>query len=94
MNSNCYAVLVSTLCFSILLGCSTPQSVRSLAERTAANAGVISAQLTRLAQESRQLADLRAANIAQLHAANTALRASYNYDLALTMKSGAQTSPI
>jgi hypothetical protein len=92
MNTNRHAVLASGLCLSVLSACATQQPVRDLAERTATNAGVISAQLNRLAQESDQLADLRAANIAQLHAANTALRANYNYDVALTKKSGAQTN--
>jgi len=92
MNSNRDVALAWILCLSVLSACSTPRAVRNMAERTATNAGVISAQLNRVAQESRQLADLRAANIAQLHAANTALRASYNYDLALTKKSGAETN--
>ena len=92
MNTKRYAALACTLCLSVLSACATPQPVRNLAERTATNAGVLSAQLNRLAQESGQLAELRAANIARLHAANTALRVSYNYDLALTKKSGAQTN--
>jgi hypothetical protein len=92
MNSNRDVALAWILCLSVLSACSTPRAVRNLAERTATNAGVISAQLNRVAQESKQLADLRAANVAQLHAANTALRASYNYDLALTKKSGAETN--
>jgi hypothetical protein len=92
MNTKRYAALVCTLCLAVLSACATPPSVRNLAERTATNTGVISAQLNRLAQESGQLAELRAANITQLHAANTALRVRYNYDLALTKKSGAQTN--
>lgn len=104
MSSRHYLALSRVLCLSFLAACSytrpvqnllpsysPSQPVQDLAEKTAANAGVISAQLNSLAQESRQLGDLRAANIAQLHAANTRLRASYNYDLALTKKSGEQT---
>ncbi len=91
MKTNHYAVSACALCLFFLSACSTPQPVRDLAERTAANVGVINRQLAALDQESRQLAELRAANISRLHAANTALRASYNYDTALAKKSGAQT---
>src|SRR5262245_61052725 len=45
-----------------------------------------------LAQDSRDLADLRATNISRLHAANTQLRANYNYDVALTKRSGGQAN--
>ncbi len=92
MNFNHFKTLICVLCLFLLAACSSTQSVNNLAERTAANAGIISAQLNMLAQDSSQLADLRAANIAQLHASNTALRASYNYDLALTKKSGGQAN--
>ena len=92
MNTIRYVALVCILSVFFQAACSTPKAVNNLAEKTATNAGVISAQLNRLAQESRQLTDLRAANIAQLHAANTALRASYNYDIALTKKAGDQTN--
>jgi hypothetical protein len=76
----------------VLSACSTRQPVRDLAERTAANAGVVGAQLKRFGQESSELADLRATNIARLHAANAQLRANYNYDVALTKRSGGQTN--
>lgn len=71
-----------------LTACSTPQAVRDLAENTAANIGVLSAQVARVGQESRQLTQVRSANIAQLHAANARLRANFNYDLELTKKAG------
>jgi hypothetical protein len=80
------------LFFSFLSSCSTQRPVRDLAERTAANAGVISAQLGMLAQESSDLADQRAANVSRLHAANAQLRANYNYDVALTKRSGGQSN--
>jgi hypothetical protein len=82
------AALMFGLFFPFLSACSTQQPVRELAEKTAANAGVISAHLNTLSLASSNLADLRAANIARLHAANTQLRASYNYDIALTKRSG------
>ncbi len=75
--------------FLLLSACSTQKPVRLLAERTAANAGVLSAQLKMLAQDSNDLADLRSTNIARLHAANAHRRANYNYDIALTRRSGA-----
>lgn len=72
----------------LLSACATQGAVADLAERTAANAGVISAHLKRLAQESSSVAELRATNIARMHAANAQRRASYSYDVALTRKSG------
>jgi len=86
----------SALSLCLFLGfissCSTQRSASQLAERTAANAGIVSAQLNMLAQDSRDLADLRATNISRLHAANTQLRANYNYDVALTKRSGGQAN--
>jgi hypothetical protein len=76
------------LALVLATGCATPSAPQLLADRTAANAGVISAHLRTLARDSADLADLRAANIARLHAANAQSRASYNYDFALTKKSG------
>jgi len=91
MSSKRYIVL-SALLSLVLSACSMRQPVRDLAETTAANAGVVGAQLKRLAQESSELADLRATNIARLHAANAQLRANYNYDIALTKRSGGQSN--
>ena len=88
MNRYTQFALVYVLYFPVLIACSTPPAVLQLAEKTAANAGVISAHTNRLAEESNNIAELRAANIARLHAANTSLRASYNYDLELTRQSG------
>jgi hypothetical protein len=68
--------------------CATYPPVQQLAEHTAANAGVISSHLRDLAQASRALAERRATNVAQLHAANAQRRAAYNYDVTLTRKSG------
>lgn len=90
MSSNGY--ILSALLSLVLSACSMRQPVRDLAEKTAANAGVVGAQLKRLAQESSELADLRATNIARLHAANAQLRANYNYDIALTKRSGGQSN--
>jgi hypothetical protein len=68
----------------LLAACATPPEVRELADKTAANVGTISAHLRRLDQNSREIAEFRADNIAQLHAANTELRAQYEYDVELT----------
>jgi len=83
-----YATGSLLLILSFLPACASGKPARLLAEKTAANAGVLSAHLDRLSLESGKLAELRAANIARLHAANTQLRASYNYDIALTKRSG------
>jgi hypothetical protein len=74
---------------SLLCACAgTPEAVRELAERTGANAGILGAQLEKLSRESKELAEARAQAISSLHAVNTELRASYNFDLLLTKKSG------
>jgi hypothetical protein len=83
---------IALFCVAALSACATSQAPQQLAERTAANVGVIGSHLKRLAQDSGDLADLRATNVATLHAANAKRRAAYNYDLALTKKSGGQAN--
>ena len=90
MKTKACSALSLCLLLSFLLSCSMQRPASQLAERTAANAGVVSAQLNMLAQDSQNLADLRATNISRLHAANAQLRANYNYDVALTKRSGGQ----
>lgn len=90
MNTEACRALTLCLLLSLLSSCSMQRPASQLAERTAANAGIVSAQLNMLAQDSRDLADLRATNISRLHAANAQLRANYNYDIALTRRSGGQ----
>lgn len=88
MNGQWNTLLTPILAIALLSGCATPPEVRELAEMTAANVGALRMQIDILGQESRKLADNRADNISQLHAANQRGRASYNYDIALTKKSG------
>ena len=88
MSTILYRAVLLVCATAWLTACTTPQAVRDLAENTAANIGVLSAQVARVGQESRQLAQVRSANIAQLHAANARLRASFNYDVELTKKAG------
>lgn len=76
------------LCVAALSGCASSRAPEQLAERTAANVGVIGANLKQLGHDGAELADLRATNVATLHAANAKRRAAYNYDLALTKRSG------
>jgi len=68
--------------------CGTPEPVRETAEKTAANVIFVSAQLKQLERESREVAALRAANIARLHRVNEEFRAAYNFDRALSEKVG------
>jgi hypothetical protein len=84
--------LMALVLATLLAGCAASRSVQLLAERTAANAGVISSHLRQLAEQSSELADRRASNIARLHAANAQRRAAYNYDVALTRKAGDQAN--
>jgi len=86
------AGLAGLVLVAALSGCANQRPVQVLAERTAANAGVVSSQLRRLSAESSELAERRASNIARLHAANVQRRAAYNYDVALTKKSGGQAN--
>ena len=86
MKSNIATLVLGGLLAGLLAACTTPSGVRKLADKTAANVGIISTQLQRLEQNSRGIAEFRAANIAQLHAANTELRARYEYDVELTKK--------
>ncbi len=76
--------LVSTLVW----GCGTPTEVRDLAEKTAANTSFVSTQLNLLAQDTRLLAELRAANMARLHAATVEVQVRSTFDKALIEKSG------
>jgi hypothetical protein len=73
----------------LLAGCAAaPDAVNQLAERSGANAGVLGTQLAKLDADSKEVAQLRAQNIARLHLVNLELRAHYNLDLALTRKAG------
>ena len=90
MKSNMVTLVISALLGGLLAACSTPSGVRNLADTTAANVGIISTQLPRLEQNSRGIAEFRAANIAQLHAANTELRARYECDVELTKKASGE----
>ena len=75
--------------FVLLGGCAaTPEPVLQLADKAAANAGVVSARLRQLAEASDALYANRAANISHLHAVNATQRAYLEYDLALTRKVG------
>ena len=86
--SRAASLAIALLCLAGLSACSTGQAAQRLAENTGANAGIVGAHLRMLAQDSSDLADQRAANVAALHAANARRRASYNYDVALTKRSG------
>ena len=71
-----------------LAGCGTPEPVRELSEKTAANVIFVSEQLKQLERESREVAALRAANIARLHRVNEEFRAEYDFDRTLSEKVG------
>ena len=80
--------IMTVLLTGLLTACGTPQEVRDLADRTAANVGTISAHLQRLGQNSKEIAVLRADNISRLHAINSEMQARYEYDIELTKKAG------
>jgi hypothetical protein len=92
MSRRASADVIGVLALVLGTACATPSAPQLLADRTAANAGVIGAQLRALARDSGDVTDLRAANVARLHAANAQSRASYNYDIALTKKAGGEAN--
>jgi hypothetical protein len=77
-------LLVSSGCVTT----TTPEPVLQLAERTGANAGILSVELAKAARDSREVTEARAATIARLHGVNTELRAHYDFDVLLTRRSG------
>ena len=82
-------VLLIAAATTALGGCaSTSEPVLQLAEKSSANAGVVSARLRQLGEASDALYANRAANVARLHAATATERAQLNYDLALIRKVG------
>ena len=83
---------LSVLIIGLLNGCESTIQVRTLADKTAANIGTISVHLRHLTENSRDIAEKRAANISRLHAANAELRARYEYDVALTKKTGGSSN--
>ncbi len=82
--------ICTTLLLTLCTACATQPAVLTLADKTAANVGVISGQMGQLSNSSKAMAERRAANVAQLHAANTEMRARYLYDLELTKLAGHQ----
>ncbi len=83
---------IVALVSSLVWGCGTPTEVRDLAEKTAANTSFVSTQLNLLAQDARLLAELRAANMARLHAATVEVQVRSTFDEALIEKSGGSLS--
>jgi len=81
-------MIIFVLLPGLLAACATPPEVRKLADKTAANVGTIGVHMQRLARNSQDIAAVRADNISRLHAVNTELRASYEYDVELTKKAG------
>jgi hypothetical protein len=69
-----------------LAACSTPETVRDLAEKTAANTAFVSRQLTDLSADNLHIAELRARNIARLNQANRQVQARHAFDLLLIEK--------
>jgi hypothetical protein len=68
------------------LACGTPGGPTVVADKTAANAGLVADLLDRLDQDSRRAAEARTARIARLAEVNAELRAAYVFDKELTRK--------
>jgi outer membrane murein-binding lipoprotein Lpp len=84
------AVLVVIL---LVAGCATPAPVVQLAERTSGSVSLVNTQLEMLAQDSRRLAELRAANIGRLQADMSEVKLRYDIDLEVMQRTG-ETSRI
>jgi hypothetical protein len=74
-------------------GCATPAPVLQLAERTSGNVSLVNTQLEMLAQDSRRLAEVRAANIGRLQADMSEVKLRYDIDLEVMERTG-ETSRI
>lgn len=74
-------------------GCATPAPVLQLAERTSGNVSLVNTQLEILAQDSRRLAEVRAANIGRLQADMSEVKLRYDIDLEVMQRTG-ETSRI
>lgn len=70
------------------VGCATPRAVTELAERTSGNVSLVNSQLERLAQDSRRIAEVRAANIGRLQSDMSAVKLRYEVDLELLQRIG------
>jgi hypothetical protein len=73
-----------------LVGCSTPVPVLDLAEKTAANAGILSTRMHQLAAESDSLFVNRVHNIEALISGVAEQRAAFDLDVLLTRRAGQQ----
>jgi hypothetical protein len=69
-------------------GCTTPQPVLDLADKTSANVGIVSARLRQIAAESNRLYASRTDRIVRMQNDNADIRARLAYDKALTTKVG------
>jgi outer membrane murein-binding lipoprotein Lpp len=81
----CGAFLVVTL---LGAGCATPAPVLQLAERTSGNVSLVNTQLEMLAQESRRIAEVRAANIGRLQGDMSEVKLRYDIDLEVMQQAG------
>jgi hypothetical protein len=69
-------------------GCATAGPAQRLAERTSGNISLLNTQLDLLAQDSRRLAEVRAANIGRLQADISDVRLRYLIDIEILQRIG------
>lgn len=86
-----FAALAAMLALG-LAACGTPEPVRELASRTAANTAQVGNQLNNLNAASQTVAEARATNVARLKSTVREVRERHSLDLALTKKSGDSSS--
>ena len=72
----------------MVTACGTPEEVKDLAGKTAANTAFVGTALRELSQNSRAVAELRAASIARLKAATIEVRSRVELHRALNNESG------
>ena len=83
--------VIAVACSAVVLtACGTNEAARKLAERTAANTGLLSQQVNSLAEHEHAIAQLRADVLATYALAVRESRANHKFDRAITEKSGAR----
>lgn len=92
MTGRARKVVLAAMVTAVLSACGTPQPVRDLATRTAANVTQVGSHLKSLDTASDNVAEARAANVARLKDTVRDVRGRHSLDIALIKKSGDASS--
>ena len=92
MRGRRYIAALAAVLAAALSACSTPEPVRDLATRTAANVTQVGSHLQNLDTASDNVAEARATNVARLKDTVREVRGRHSLDIALIKKSGDASS--